>query len=399
MQIAGKQGATFMIFYMSSSKLSPEEFGLMSYLMAVVSLIMIFSDFGISAATTKYVAEAKSKSSSDIKKIIPSSFLIVILLGITASLFVIIAGKFIWGENYKYILLLIPYIFLLPLTSVLDGIYRGLSKFRKLSVITFITGSISVIIAYVLIDRYGFTGVIFAQNLFYLNLFIGLVLILEEKSWRPSKEILVKVLKYSLVIGFSSIFYYLYSKVDFLILKEFGYTVEIAYYEILDKILITVIIPFTLLGQVLAPGITGNFANKNYLHVKQKFRFHTLLAFGTGVFLSIVMVVLLPVFLEFFFPKYYTEDMIYMLRVLLLLVPIRAAASLNTQAHIVSTGSAKYLLWVLIPAGVMNVILDFYFIERNGFVGVIYSTLICYSFAIISLHILYNLKLNRLTKK
>ena len=46
LQIGAKQGTTFLIFFIAVYFLVPEDLGLFSYLMAVVSLLLIICDFG-----------------------------------------------------------------------------------------------------------------------------------------------------------------------------------------------------------------------------------------------------------------------------------------------------------------------------------------------------------------
>ena len=57
LQIFGKQGITFLIFILCAKLLTPYDFGLYNYALAIIFFFIIFGDFGISAATSKYVAE------------------------------------------------------------------------------------------------------------------------------------------------------------------------------------------------------------------------------------------------------------------------------------------------------------------------------------------------------
>jgi Na+-driven multidrug efflux pump len=87
-----------------------------------------------------------------------------------------------------------------------------------------------------------------------------------------------------------------------------------------------------------------------------------------------------------------------MFYLLVWLVPFRIIAAYVSSAHTVPTGNAHFSLWTMVIAGVSNVILDLLFIPKFGFIGVVYSTLICYTFAIVSFVVLYYFKLNKLTK-
>src|SRR3989344_477957 len=57
MQIFAKQGITFLIFILSAKLLTPYDFGIYNYLLAIMFFLIMFGDFGISTATSKYVAD------------------------------------------------------------------------------------------------------------------------------------------------------------------------------------------------------------------------------------------------------------------------------------------------------------------------------------------------------
>lgn len=97
-QIGAKQGTTFLIFFISAYFLAPEELGLFSYLMAVIGLLMIACDFGFSPATSKYVAEEKTKGSKSVNNILFSVSFLVISIATLVSLFIIFFGKYIFEE-------------------------------------------------------------------------------------------------------------------------------------------------------------------------------------------------------------------------------------------------------------------------------------------------------------
>jgi len=56
-QTFGKQGASFFLFIIATYLLSKENMGIYNYVFSALYLLTIFADFGISTATSKYVAE------------------------------------------------------------------------------------------------------------------------------------------------------------------------------------------------------------------------------------------------------------------------------------------------------------------------------------------------------
>ncbi len=375
LQIGTKQGVTFLIFFMSAYFLSPKSFGMFSYLMALVGLFIIFCDFGISPATSKYVAEYKAKNSKKLNRILFSSSVAVVSLATLVSLFIIIFGKFIFKE-YLLLLYFIPYLFLFPLTSVLDGVYRGLKDFKRLSIITLVVGPIPLIASYFLIKNYLLIGVIISQNLLFLLLLVPLFMLRTESEFKLDKDVLRRIWKYGLVIGLGEIGFFLYSNIDILILKQFGFIVEIGYYQIANKVFALVLLPFVILGQIIAPNITALSSNNKWEIIRKKYIKHLLIFFVVGVILAVLLYFLYPFILKTFLTKYSVKSSITIFNWLLLTFPFYVLARVLSNGYIISSGNAKYSLF-MIPFGVLNIILDYLFIYLFGFIGVVYSTIIC----------------------
>ncbi len=397
LQIGAKQGTTFLIFFMSAYFLSPERFGLFSYLMTLVAFFIIFCDFGLSTATSKYVAEYKANKSESLNKILFSVSIIIISLATLISLFLIFFGGYLFGEH-KLLLYFIPYLFLFPLTSVLDGVYRGSKEFKKLSIITLVVGALSLIASYFLIKNYFLIGAIISQNLLFLLLVISLFSFRKESKFSIDNPILKKIGKYALIIGVINAMFFLYTKADILILKYFGYIIEIGYYEIINKVFMLIIVPSMLLGQVIAPNITKHYTLKKFALVRKKFLKHVFIIFIFSLILVGILYFVFPPLIKLFLSKYFTKETLLMFNLLLIVLPLKLVASIVNHGHTVPTGNAHFSMWTMIPAGIANIILDFWFISLFGFIGVIYATLICYTFATTSFMILYYFKLNRLLK-
>ena len=193
--------------------------------------------------------------------------------------------------------------------------------------------------------------------------------------------------------------YYLYTRADVVILGKFGYITEIAYYNVVNKILHVAVLPFAVIGQVTGPVIAGYYAKKQYDLVRKDFVKTIYLLVFFGIATMILTYLFVPVIIRHFFPEYNTPEAMGMFYLLVWLLPFRVIAGYVSAAHTVPTGNAHYSLWTMILSGVSNVILDIIFISKFGFIGVVYSTLICYGFAITSFVVLYYFKLNRLTGK
>jgi O-antigen/teichoic acid export membrane protein len=398
LQVFGKQGITFLIFILCAKLLTPYDFGIYNYILAVVFFLIIFGDFGISTATSKYVAEFNATDKSKLKLVLFNSLIIILALGSIVTILTLVFGEKFLGDKFYYIVYTLPLLFLAPITSLYDGIFRGLKRFKELAVMSLSVGGFSLVFVYLLITNYGLIGALISQVLFYLLLTLVLLLRYGNLYFKIDKVLIKKVFNYSLIIGFTSIAYYFYTKADIVILGHFGYIEEIGYYEIINKIFEIIKLPVLILATVLAPTITKYYSQKNYLLVRRKFIKHLLLSLLFGILLSILLYFIVPPLIKMFFLEYFIPETILIFNILLFILPIRITATIISQSHTIATGNAHYSLWTMIPAGILNIILDFVFIYYYGFIGVVYSTIICFTFAISSFILLYYLKLNKLSK-
>lgn len=398
LQISSKHGVAFLIFFISASYLSEESFGQFVYYLAVASLLVLFCDFGLGNSAAIYVAEFKARNkSAEINKLFSSVALVIIFISAVFSAAIFFAGKVWFPKDLPYILLLIPYLFFLPLTSLLDGVYRGLMKFKLLSLISGIVGFVSLLLALFLVRTYGISGAIMSHNILYGLSFVLLTLFLKEKSFSFDWAIVKKVFNYGVVIGIISIMYYIYTKADIIVLKHFGYVEEIGYYEVLNQIFILLLVPFIIFGQVLGPDITKMYALKKYDDVKSNFEKLFLIIVPSAIILTAILYFLIPIIIDLLFSKYFNESTLLMLKVLLLILPLKMLSTIVNFAHTVPTENAHFSMWTMIPAAALNIVLDILFIKEFGFIGVVYATVISHTLAMVAFMTLYYRKLRRIT--
>ncbi len=167
LQITSKQGTSALIFFIAVKYLSPEDLGNLGYLTAVIGILLILCDFGFSSAISRFVTEYKVKKSDKLGKILFSISIVTIGMSTFISAIVVLLGGGIFKENYRYVLYLLPCLFLMPLTSIVDGVYRGLKQFRKLALISLIVGIFSLAASFLLVSRYLLIGAILSQSILY----------------------------------------------------------------------------------------------------------------------------------------------------------------------------------------------------------------------------------------
>jgi len=393
-QLFGKYGVTAIIFFAAAKFLSPEDFGLLNYLRTVFFLLMIFCDFGLSHAVSKFVTEYKVSKPEKLNSIAFTIAAFSVGIGALISVIVIALGDKFFKENYRYILYFLPYLFLIPLTDILDGMYRGLKEFKKLAVISTIVGLVSIGISLFLINRYLLLGAIWSLNITSLLLFLSLCGFQKNFSFEFDKSVLAEVLKYSVVIGFGAIAGFLYTRVSILILKQYGFLVEVGYFSLIDGIFQLLFLPFGMLGQVIAPNTTAYITVKNIAEIKDKLKKYAVCSAIIGVALGMSLYFGLPVVLEIFLPKYNTASFLLMMNILLPLMPFYVWGAVFNPGFVVPAGLAKIGATVGLIGGILNVILNYVFISLFGFIGVFWVMLGIQSVGILTSTVYFYIKLN-----
>jgi O-antigen/teichoic acid export membrane protein len=374
-QVLGKQGIVFLTFLLCARLLTPYDFGIYNYVLAIIFLLITFSDFGISTATSIFVAKYNAINSKKVENILFNSMLVLILIGVVISLLVISFGNVFFKDKYLYILIALPLIFFSPISSLLDGIFRGLRRFRELAIISLSVSLFSIGFVYLLVVELGLIGALISQILFYFLLVCFLFLRYKKITFVFDFMLIKKILSYSFLIGVAAIGGLLYAKIDTIILGQFEFIEEIGYYEIINKILQIIIMPIGILATVVAPNTIKKIALKQEKQIFVKFKKEIFLFFLSGVFISLLIYLSLPSLLHFL-PKYNIEFFKSLLVVYLFLVPFKLYQVYLSVAYIVPCGFAKIPLYTLFIFGAANIFLSIVLLNEYGFIGVIYATVI-----------------------
>ncbi len=382
LQIVSKQGTSALIFFIAAGYLSPEEFGIFSYLMAVIGLLMILCDFGFSAAISRFVTEYEVTKSEKLAKTLFSISVVVIGISAFISILVVCLGRRLFDENHRYVIYLLPCLFLMPLAGICDGIYRGLKQFKKLALVSSCVGVVSLAASFFLVSRFFLVGAILSQSVLYL-LMTG-ALFASQRGFKIGfdRAIVSEVAKYAFVLGITSIAYFLYSRIDILILKQFDYVEEIGYYEIINKVFQMLLIPFAILGQVVAPNTVKYAATDNFAEIKAKLKKYIALCLTIGVVLGIALRFAIPPALRSILPQYHTREFMLIMNILLILLPFKMLGACMNQGFIVPAGFAKILAVTVGIGGVLNVVFDYICIDYFGYTGVFWVTLVIHSLSI-----------------
>lgn len=377
LQIIWKYGVSFCIFILCAKMLSPEDFWIYNYLLSIIFFITIFSDFGISQSASKFVSQHKVKEQQKLPFIFFNSFLLVTFLSVIGIMVSLWISYFFFSQYFKYLLYLLPLIFFIPLTSIYDGIYRWMEKFRFLSLVTTISWLISLIFVYFFIFYFWLIWALISQTFFYLLLWFAFILSYKEvKILKVDKEIIKKVFDYSIFIGVANLGYFFYTKVDILFLWYYWYIIEIWYYEIINKIFEMLLIPVMILATVISPKITQKFTLWEIWDIRKKFIKEVIFLFIIGIWIAAFSSFFFPYLFQIFLHEYNQQTLLQILMILLWILPLRFFSSYMNVWYITSIGYAKILMYTTLIWWIINFVFNIIFLQYFWFIWVIYSTIL-----------------------
>jgi O-antigen/teichoic acid export membrane protein len=176
---------------------------------------------------------------------------------------------------------------------------------------------------------------------------------------------------------------------------SYGLVEEIATYELLNKAFTLYILPFSILGQVLAPYITERFALKKYKEVRSLyFRLGGVLLALIPVF-TLVTIIGTKYAIKLIFPAYDTDILVLLLLPVTLTYAKHVFGAPMNSGMIVATGDAGIMTLQNIISGIVNVGLSYWAIAKYGVVGLIWVTFIVQMASTVILHLVYLKKLKK----
>jgi len=217
----------------------PDALGVLSILQSLTGLFATFAVFGIPAGVTKFIAEYRVKDKKTMGDMISSSFILIFLLALGASVtFFILSGVLANDLYNKPILVLLIRIasitlILSTLGVFISSVIRGTQEMKMLAWFSIINTAASLPIAYILISLYGLVGAVIALMLNALvSLLVSLKMIIKiirmeniKLRFHLSKKHTVSLITFSFPIflsGFVLLPAYWFSRTYLALTSGFG---------------------------------------------------------------------------------------------------------------------------------------------------------------------------------
>ncbi len=349
-------------------------FGLYVVALSYFSLITSVSDFGISRYLMREVARGEKNTKTLLSHIV---FLRLTILSIVFAVFAL-AVYFLDPDKLRVSLSLFAVLAILPQSVALsiDNIFIALQK-MSLSAIGILVLSVAntlVGIFFVLTGKgvMGATIALLAAEAVYA-LFIFLLLLREKITIIPKleKSLFSDILKGSLPYGILGILGLVYFKIDSLMLSYLKGSYDTGIYGISYKFLEAAVFVPTAVGTAFFPVLTRlHVANLEEMK-KVCFRiFKSMSVLGLMVLVCYVLV--LPLVIRFFLPQYLPS--ITAIEILSLSIPFMFVHVPLSQVLLSSDRYLKGVIGMSIVNVLFNVVLNFIFIPKFGYIGASWIT-------------------------
>jgi O-antigen/teichoic acid export membrane protein len=182
------------------------------------------------------------------------------------------------------------------------------------------------------------------------------------------------VVSYSIWIGLAAISYFLYTRVDILILGQFGYIVEIGYIELINRVLELIYRPLFIVAIVMSPIITARIVKK--LPMRRIVIKAVAWTIPLSIAATLALWAVMPWLLHSLLAQYNTHGFLQAFYLLIILLPLLSWGVILNNGLMIPSGFAKFVMVTTLIGGLLNVALDYLLIGIFGWIGVIYVTLL-----------------------
>lgn len=361
-------------------RLLPEKMGTYSYYMWLLSVVITFSSLGIPNTLTKYVAQFFLVNKNYIFSLIKELLKYQVLLFVIACLAILIGLK-----NLPFIMLM----FLLALffnlvNSCLRSYCAGIQKFFELSLSSFFTTGLEVIIIFVLLSFFNEWWIVFAIHIFIVILHTTVLYFLLRKDLNFLKQQSnsshqlqkAKIREYLLLISLMIVAdTIVWQRSEVFFLKIYSSMKDVAFYSIAFSLAYLPLKFITApIGSVLMPYISTLYG-KDDLENSKLTCYHTM---------RYIIIILLPIVAFCFMFSNHIVKLLYgvnyiksadVLKILLVSAFVGGVA-VPTSALVQAFEMMKFAVSINISVGIVNIVLDILLIPSYSIIGAAFANAI-----------------------
>ncbi len=362
-----------IIFILIGRLMGPDELGQFSYILTFFGLLFIFSEVGTPSVFAKDIAQIK-----EAKDVYLANYL-VLRVGL-ALLFIIpgIMAAYILRKDLFFILI-IGVIFL-PLFNLrfFEPLYQVYNKPLFSAYTAFFYGTIYFIFSLIAVIFFKSIASISLSYILANILYALFAIYLATKILKPKFEIkttiIKNIMKLALPLGVGALFATVNSHIDIFMLASMKSDYEVGIYSAAYRFLdMTAMLAVTILNPIIP--IFSKWADENKNLLKE--RYTQLIETFSVITLPIVLIV--PFISSPILHSIYGPDFLPSADVLNILAWVGALLflSLLTMFLCLSIGVVHFGWWITALAAGVNILLNYIWIPKYGYIGSAWATVIC----------------------
>ena len=382
----------YIIRLLFARQLTVEEFGLIYAILTFVSLINSVGNVGLGQSLVKFIPQfIAKKKEKDIKSSIKSVALIQLIISIIIAIILIFISKFLAIHYFHnqlasniLILIAVGYIFS-SIISVISASFQGFQKMFLFSSVNLTRMLFILIISIVLfIFNFGIFSPAFAYMIYpAIQIFIFYPILIKKVfpkftkiKARIKKDITKKLFSFGLPIMFSNLGNIILGYTDIIMLTYFSGLKQVGLYSVGLPTARILLYFSTAIATVFFPMTSELWIKKDIKRLKS----------GIENINKYLLIIILPLCLAMFiFPKeiilllfganYISAYII--LKILVFGIIFFSFATVNFSI-LNGIGKPRDVTKTIYTAAIFNLIFNFIFIPKYGFVGAATTTLISY---------------------
>ncbi len=368
--------------------LGVENYGIYTLALIIIALGTQFGNFGLHAVNIFYVAKRKMLLGMLLKNSILFSIVSGTIIGIIVYLVSIIYPK-VFNVDPTILLIIIVMIPISLMSLFTKNLLIGIGKIKLDNKISIYTRILTILL--LLLSIYLFElDVNVALCIFAIGLLVGLFFILKilKKNviyrYKLSSKLLKKISKFGLKAYISAIFAFLVLKSDLFFVNYYLSKSELGYYSLavsfIDYVLMLPVIIGTILYQKLSSMKNDYEKYKLMKNIRNYFFMFYILFLIILYNLSESIIILL-------YGNVFYSSIIYF-NILLIGIFFYALETIEIQ-YLITTGNSILIVYYWIISFLVNVLINYIYINIYGLYAVTASTIISYLliFLLVRIHI------------
>jgi len=371
-----KMGIGFFVIIYLSRYLGPEKFGILSYSQSLVSIFMAFASLGISQVVIRDLVKFPNKRDA----LLGTWFKMVMYSSLISILFLFIMDKYILEDsNFNIVFILSFTIIFQNFNLIIDSYFQSQVKSKYVVYISnigfFISSFIKLYLIYFQYDLIYFVYTILFE---VVILFIGFTYIyLYDKlsifNWNFDREIAINYMKSAWPLVIVVVSEHIYTKIDQVMLNYLIDSTSVGYYAAAVKVIsifnfLPVIIVISIYPKIIE---AKQKSQQNYLNLLEK-------NYRLILWINMIFVIGIITFSQFIINTLYGNQYTPSIDILTLLslgMIFSALSGIFSKMLYIEHYEKKFLYRSIVGM-VVNIILNYFLIQRYGINGAAIATVI-----------------------